>query len=77
MLMTSDGKAYVWGFFVSDGAECCDLHSLHATEDSAQRAIDAYRASPQYWPTEELSVATIELKDEITPVIRSQESPGE
>lgn len=46
MLLTSDGKAFVYGVFVADGYECVDFQSLHADEESANVEAVRLRADP-------------------------------
>lgn len=47
MLLTSDGRAFVWGVFCADGCECEDLHSLHACEELANAKAASLKVDPE------------------------------
>ena len=40
MLLTTTGRTFVYGVFIGDGAECCDLHSLYEDEETAARMAE-------------------------------------
>jgi hypothetical protein len=49
MLMTSDGKVFVFAVFTCDGCECADFHSLHADIALAEAEAQRLRDDPEWF----------------------------
>ena len=48
MIITSTGKTFVYGVFIGDGCECCDLHSLYQDVEEADKMSERLKLSENW-----------------------------